>query len=182
MEAGRRMSRKLLVSGAVSLGAAHQRRGGAPSCRCRGSSSPPMASCRSGGGRAGRRLSFRSLPTARRPGRRRRRGAPTAILPDRGLRGARASATTVRLAVGGVAMPTVLPATARRIVVIGDTGCRIEGKAVQDCGNPDCLAVCRDRCARAAKQPELVIHLGDFYYREAALPGRARWPRRQPVR
>jgi hypothetical protein len=42
----------------------------------------------------------------------------------------RTPAATTRLTVGGVPVPT-LPAMARRIVVIGDTGCRIEGKAVQ---------------------------------------------------
>ena len=101
-----------------------------------------------------------------------RRGAPDRDFPIEVCE-ARAPAATARLMVGGVAMPT-LPATARRIVVIGDTGCRLEGKAVQDCGNPTAWPFAAIAARAAAKQPELVIHLGDFYYREAACPvGRA---------
>jgi len=85
----------------------------------------------------------------------------------------RTPAATTRLTVGGVPVPT-LPAMARRIVVIGDTGCRIEGKAVQDCGNATAWPFAAIAARAAAKRPELVIHLGDFYYREAACPaGRA---------
>jgi hypothetical protein len=86
---------------------------------------------------------------------------------------ARAPATTARLAVGGVPVPT-LPAMARRIVVFGDTGCRLEGRAIQDCGNPTAWPFALIAARAAAKRPDLVIHLGDYYYRESACPvGRA---------
>src|SRR6266542_2939693 len=54
------------------------------------------------------------------------RGAPDGKFLLR-LCEARAPATTAKLTVGGAGVPT-LPATVRRIVVIGDTGCRLEGR------------------------------------------------------
>jgi hypothetical protein len=100
------------------------------------------------------------------------RGAPDANFPIQ-LCEAREPATTARLTVGGAGVPT-LPAMVRRIVVIGDTGCRLEGRAIQDCGNPTAwpFAVIAGRAA--ARRPDLVIHVGDYYYRESACPvGRA---------
>jgi calcineurin-like phosphoesterase family protein len=86
---------------------------------------------------------------------------------------ARAPAATARLAVGGAALPTV-PATVRRIAVLGDTGCRIEAKAVQDGNDPAAWPFSAIAKAAAGARPDLVIHLGDYYYREGACPvGRA---------
>ena len=64
-----------------------------------------------------------------------------------------------------------LPAPAsefRRIVVIGDTGCRQKGNAFQNC-NGDWPF---ERISRAAAsfKPDLVIHVGDYLYREAPCP------------
>src|SRR5437588_12869444 len=56
------------------------------------------------------------------------RGAPDGKFPLQ-LCEARVPAATGRLLVGGAGVPT-LPATVRRIVVIGDTGCRLEGRAI----------------------------------------------------
>lgn len=58
------------------------------------------------------------------------------------------------------------PAEIKRIVVLGDTGCRIKGKKTQDC-----LDEAKWPYAAIAKQaadakPDLVIHLGDYLYRE----------------
>src|SRR4029077_20496481 len=47
----------------------------------------------------------------------------------------RASATTANLTIAGSPTP-VLPQEVRRIVVLGDTGCRLEGRAVQDGNAP----------------------------------------------
>jgi hypothetical protein len=78
-------------------------------------------------------------------------------------------AATAKLTVDGTALP-VLPAAINRVVVIGDTGCRVEGKALQDCNDPKQwpFPVIANRAA--AKQPDLVIHVGDYYYRETACP------------
>ena len=101
-----------------------------------------------------------------------RRGVPDSKFPVEVCE-ARAQAVAARLAVGGVAVP-ILPATVRRIAVIGDTGCRLEGKAIQDCGNPAAWPFAAIAARAAAKHPDLVIHLGDYYYRVSACPaGRA---------
>jgi hypothetical protein len=78
-------------------------------------------------------------------------------------------AGTAKLTVGGVMAPT-LPATVNRIVVMGDTGCRIEGKALQDCNNPKEWPFPVLTKKAADKKPDLVIHVGDYYYREDPCP------------
>jgi len=54
--------------------------------------------------------------------------------------------------------------------VIGDTGCRIEGKAAQDCRDPAGWPFPAIARGAAAKRPDLVIHVGDYLYRETACP------------
>jgi predicted phosphodiesterase len=78
-------------------------------------------------------------------------------------------ASAAKLTIGAVALPTV-PAQVNRIVVIGDTGCRIEGKALQDCNDTTAWPFPVIAKAAAAKKPDLVIHVGDYYYRETACP------------
>ena len=82
-------------------------------------------------------------------------------------------AAAARLSVADVPLPT-LPARVNRIVVIGDTGCRLARFAVQDCDDPKAWPFAEIARAAAAKHPDLVIHVGDYFYREAACPaGRA---------
>jgi hypothetical protein len=56
--------------------------------------------------------------------------------------------------------------------VIGDTGCRIKvpasgaGDPIQDCASPTDWPWPRIASAAARTQPDLVIHLGDYHYRE----------------
>ncbi|MBV8888192.1 MAG: metallophosphoesterase [Alphaproteobacteria bacterium] len=86
---------------------------------------------------------------------------------------ARLPATSRSIAVDGAPLPT-LPAAIRRIVVIGDTGCRLEGRAIQDCNDPAAWPFPALARLAAARKPDLVIHVGDYYYRESACPaGRA---------
>jgi predicted phosphodiesterase len=66
-----------------------------------------------------------------------------------------------------VALP---PAAPRRIVVIGDTGCRVHGLTAQDCNHPTGWPFARVAALAAAQRPELVIHVGDYYYRESPCP------------
>src|SRR5439155_64627 len=96
------------------------------------------------------------------------RGGPDGKFPIT-LCEARAPATTARLVVSGMRVPT-LPAMVRRIVVIGDTGCRLEGRAIQDCDNPTAWPFAAIAGRAAARQPDLVIHVGDYYYRVSACP------------
>ena len=57
-----------------------------------------------------------------------------------------------------------------RIVVIGDTGCRLKGAQVQDCVDPEKWPFPRMTAKAAAQHPDLVIHVGDYYYRETPCP------------
>jgi hypothetical protein len=66
-------------------------------------------------------------------------------------------------------LPTLSPQV-NRVVVIGDTGCRVEGRAVQDCNDPVAWPFAAIARAAAARRPDLVIHVGDYYYREGACP------------
>ena len=66
-----------------------------------------------------------------------------------------------------------LPKTdTQRIVIVGDTGCRIKVPAsgtadpIQDCGDPAAWPWPRIARAAAATRPDLVIHVGDYHYRE----------------
>ncbi|HEX4593809.1 MAG TPA: metallophosphoesterase [Bryobacteraceae bacterium] len=57
-----------------------------------------------------------------------------------------------------------------RIVVIGDTGCRVKGPRVQDCNDPAKWPFEIVAGRAAAAKPELVIHVGDYLYREGNCP------------
>jgi hypothetical protein len=58
----------------------------------------------------------------------------------------------------------------QRILVLGDTGCRIKGAALQDCNDPTRWPFPSLAAAAAKFKPELVIHVGDYLYRESACP------------
>jgi hypothetical protein len=81
-------------------------------------------------------------------------------------------AGAARASVGGHTLP-LLRHDARRIVVIGDTGCAMQNgeQAVQACNDAAAWPFARLAAAAAAKQPDLVIHVGDYLYRENACPG-----------
>jgi hypothetical protein len=67
--------------------------------------------------------------------------------------------------------PLPLPsAQVKRIVVIGDTGCRLKGKEFQDCNDPQAYPFARVAASAAAWKPDLVVHVGDFHYREDPCP------------
>ena len=101
-----------------------------------------------------------------------RRGAPNGDFPvtvcqaalPKGARSASIGSRTLPL-------PSALP---RRIVIFGDTGCRLKGKAVQACDDPDQWPFTQVARLAAGHHPDLVIHVGDYYYRESPCPaGRA---------
>ena len=83
--------------------------------------------------------------------------------------------------VAGRALPLPKPVI-RRIVVIGDTGCRLKAstQAYQACNDPSAYPFARIAARAAAWRPDLVIHVGDYLYREnactAAHPGCAGSP------
>lgn len=80
-------------------------------------------------------------------------------------------AAAFRASVGGhtLAVPSHDP---RRIVVIGDSGCRIKRSdaVFQACNDPASWPFAQIAAAAAAMKPDLVIHVGDYQYRENACP------------
>ncbi len=58
-----------------------------------------------------------------------------------------------------------------RIVILGDTGCRLKGPLVQDCNDPVAgWPFARVAALAARRRPDLVVHVGDYYYRETPCP------------
>ena len=74
------------------------------------------------------------------------------------------------LSILGTDMPVPV-ADPQRIIVLGDTGCRIKGSAVQACNDPAKWEFPGIAAAAAKLKPDLVIHVGDYLYREAPCPG-----------
>ncbi|MCY4746758.1 metallophosphoesterase [Pelomonas sp. UHG3] len=60
----------------------------------------------------------------------------------------------------------------RRIVVIGDTGCRLKASddAWQPCNDPGQWPFARIVARAVALKPDLVVHVGDYHYRESPCP------------
>ena len=73
------------------------------------------------------------------------------------------------ISIGGHAL-TAPPAKIDRIVVMGDTGCRLKGQVVQDCNDVRAWPFALVMKRAAAEKPDLVIHVGDYYYREVPCP------------
>ncbi len=90
---------------------------------------------------------------------------PLAVCEARLPAGARSAS------IDAVALP-VPRAAVRRIVVIGDTGCRIKAAeaAFQDCSSPVSWPFAAVAMAAAGESPDLVVHVGDYHYRETPCP------------
>ena len=73
------------------------------------------------------------------------------------------------VAVGGL-LVGLRPAVPKRIAVLGDTGCRLKNSYVQDCNDPAQWPFGQVAAAVAAQQPDLIIHVGDYHYRETPCP------------
>ena len=79
-------------------------------------------------------------------------------------------AGTIRANIGDRILP-IVRAAPRRIVVIGDTGWRMESPdAFQTCNDTAAWPFAQVAAAAAAAAPDLVIHVGDYHYRENACP------------
>jgi hypothetical protein len=72
--------------------------------------------------------------------------------------------------VAGIKLP--LPkATVNRVVIIGDSGCRVSiGNVYQACGNPAIWPFSVISSVAAAMYPDLVLHVGDYQYRDNPCP------------
>jgi hypothetical protein len=73
------------------------------------------------------------------------------------------------IAVGGTELAAT-PGRLQRMIVIGDTGCRLKGALSQDCNDVRRWPFPLVAEHAAAKHPDLVIHVGDYYYRESPCP------------
>jgi hypothetical protein len=73
------------------------------------------------------------------------------------------------ITVDGLRVPA-LPSDVKRVVVIGGTGCRLRGKFRQDCNDPVKWPFAIVARLAAARHPDVVIHVGDYHYRESACP------------
>jgi hypothetical protein len=64
------------------------------------------------------------------------------------------------------------PRRVERILVIGDTGCRVKAadKAYQACTRPNAWPFAEIARRAAAWKPDVVLHVGDYLYRENACP------------
>jgi len=77
----------------------------------------------------------------------------------------------IRARIGAIKLP-ISPRRVDRIVVIGDTGCRLKGseKMYQDCKSPQAWPFAEIARQAAAWKPDLVVHVGDYIYRESPCP------------
>ncbi|MEA2720019.1 MAG: hypothetical protein QOJ39_1883 [Candidatus Eremiobacteraeota bacterium] len=86
---------------------------------------------------------------------------------------ARISDAVKRVRVGDRELPAPVR-DPRTIVVLGDTGCRISAVSAQSCNDPAAWPFPQIARSIAAVHPDLVIHVGDYLYRENACPLLAR--------
>ena len=81
------------------------------------------------------------------------------------------NATVKSAEINGVSLvlPKLVP---QKIVVIGDTGCRLQknGAYFQGCNDANLWAFPAVAKTAASFKPDLVIHVGDYHYRENACP------------
>lgn len=111
------------------------------------------------------RADARALRLARRPA----PVSPLADFPDTCQ--ARLPDGTKRLTLRGRSLP-VPKAKVTRILVVGDTGCRVTPGEQQDCGIDWPFG--RIAAGGAAHKPDLIVHVGDYYYRENCADGTKR--------
>ncbi|MFZ6689653.1 metallophosphoesterase family protein [Undibacterium sp. SXout11W] len=80
-----------------------------------------------------------------------------------------------RVMLGTKVLP-VLKATLNRILVLGDTGCRMKKNdhVFQNCSDEDAWPFPQLAKTAASFKPDLVLHVGDYHYRETACPDDAK--------
>jgi hypothetical protein len=96
------------------------------------------------------------------------RAAPTARYLGRVCE-RRLSRSAAKVVLDDRRLPTVKPEV-RRIAVIGDTGCRIKGSRAQACNDPQAWPLEAIMAELVEQQPDLVVHVGDYVYREGPCP------------
>ena len=80
-------------------------------------------------------------------------------------------AGAVAAAVGATTIPAALPDTIETVALLGDTGCAImQGEPTQVCSSASKWPIARVASSIARANPDVIMHLGDYLYREAACP------------
>jgi hypothetical protein len=96
-------------------------------------------------------------------------GAKTGPFPVRGCEAA-VPPGTVAAVLDGKPLPLPRP-NPQRIVMFGDTGCRLKtGDPTQACNDTNAWPYLKVAAMAAAARPDLVIHVGDYEYRESPCP------------
>ena len=95
------------------------------------------------------------------------RAAATADFPL--VCGAAVPAGAVSASIAGATVPLPV-ADPQRILVLGDTGCRIKGGALQACNDLARWPFPQLAAAGSQLKPDLIVHVGDYLYRESACP------------
>ncbi len=78
-------------------------------------------------------------------------------------------AAAVAATLEGKTLPLARP-NPQRILIFGDTGCRLDVKASQGCNDALAWPFPKIAAAAATARPDLVIHVGDYHYRELPCP------------
>lgn len=60
------------------------------------------------------------------------------------------------------------------VIALGDTGCRVKGGQIQACNDPARWPFREVASSAAGEKPDLMIHVGDYLYRESACPENSR--------
>jgi Calcineurin-like phosphoesterase len=72
------------------------------------------------------------------------------------------------VSIGKTELPVHKLGRTTRVAILGDTGCRRKvGSPAQNCGDPKAWPFARVAESIRAWNPDLIIHVGDYYYREA---------------
>jgi hypothetical protein len=96
-------------------------------------------------------------------------GVKPAQFPMRGCEAAVPAGASAAI-LDGKPLP-LAKADPQRIVMFGDTGCRLKtGDPWQACNDPNAWPFAKVAAAAAAAHPDLVIHVGDYEYREDRCP------------
>jgi hypothetical protein len=96
------------------------------------------------------------------------RGTPTPDFPDL-ICEASLPANSQSISIGMRKLP-VAKAQAQRIVIIGDSGCRITAKVTQACNDPNEWPLAVIAAQISSEKPDAILHVGDFLYREITCP------------
>ena len=67
-----------------------------------------------------------------------------------------------------------LPRTPEAVAVFGDTGCRVTKTELQACNDPMAWPFLRNMRTIAQAHPDLIVHVGDYLYREDPCPDQAK--------